>query len=100
MTGWRRLRCNSAACGVTLWAADVSHWLGMKLGFRSSPEKNGIPHIERVAPTAAIPGGEMTIHGRGFFTRAHARPLVRFRAAEARIALASANRLVARAAQG
>jgi hypothetical protein len=29
----------------------------MKFGFGSSAEKNGIPHIERVAPAAAIPGG-------------------------------------------
>ena len=42
----------------------------MKFGFGSSPEKNGIPHIERVAPAAAIPGGEITIHGRGFISRA------------------------------
>ena len=27
----------------------------MKFGFGSSAEKNGIPHIERVAPDAAIP---------------------------------------------
>jgi sugar lactone lactonase YvrE len=72
----------------------------MKLGFRSSPEKNGIPHIERVAPTAAIPGGEMTIHGRGFVSRAQARPVVRFGEAEAGIALASENRLVARVPEG
>src|SRR5207245_5028371 len=74
--------------------------MGMKLGFRSSPEKNGIPHIERVAPTAAIPGGEMTIHGRGFVSRAQARPVVRFGEAEAGIALASENRLVARVPEG
>src|SRR6266446_5688656 len=72
----------------------------MKLGFRSSPEKNGIPHIERVAPTAAIPGGEMTIHGRGFVSRAQARPVVRFGEAEAGIALASESRLVARVPEG
>src|SRR5258708_38222097 len=94
------LRCNSAACGVTLWAAGVSHWLGMKLGFRSSPEKNGIPHIERVAPTAAIPGGEMTVHGRGFVTRAQTRPVVHFGEAEAGIALAGENRGVARVPAG
>ena len=45
----------------------------MKFGFGSSAEKNGIPHIERVAPAAAIPGGEITIHGRGFVSRAQAR---------------------------
>src|SRR5260370_8924779 len=72
----------------------------MKLGFRSAPEKNGIPHIERIAPTAAIPGGEMTIHGRGFVSRAQARPVVRFGEAEAGLALASESRLVARVPEG
>src|SRR5882724_10561923 len=72
----------------------------MKLGFRSSPEKNGIPHIERVAPAAAIPGGEMTILGHGFVSRVQARPVVRFGEAEASVALASENRLVARVPEG
>src|SRR5258708_33720368 len=72
----------------------------MKFGFGSSPEKNGIPHIERVAPAAAIPGGEITIHGRGFVSRGQARPVVRFGEAEASVALASENRLVARVPEG
>src|SRR5947208_5373970 len=72
----------------------------MKFGFGSSAEKNGIPHIERVAPTAAIPGGEMTILGRGFVSRVQARPVVRFGEVEASIALASENRLVTRVPEG
>jgi sugar lactone lactonase YvrE len=72
----------------------------MKFGFGSSAEKNGIPHIERVAPAAAIPGGEMTIHGRGFVSRAQPRPVVRFGDAEASLALASENRLIARVPEG
>ena len=62
----------------------------MKFGFGSSAEKNGIPHIERVAPAAAIPGGEITIHGRGFVSRAQARPVVHFGDAEASLSLAVA----------
>src|SRR5216110_460125 len=72
----------------------------MKFGFSSSAEKNGIPHIERVAPAAAIPGGEMTIHGRGFVSRAQARPVVHFGEAEASLALASESRLIARVPEG
>src|SRR2546427_10623510 len=72
----------------------------MKFGFGSSAEKNDIPHIERVAPTAAIPGGEITIHGRGFVSSAQPRPVVRFGEAEASIALASENRPVARVPEG
>src|SRR5438046_6961287 len=95
-----RLRCNSAACSVTLWSAHVSHWLGMKFGFGSSAEKNGIPHIERVAPAAAIPGGEMTILGRGFVSRVQARPVVRFGEAAPSVPLACEHRLVARVPEG
>lgn len=72
----------------------------MKFGFGSSAEKNGIPHIERVAPTAAIPGGEITIHGRGFVSRVQGRPVVRFGEAEASLALASESRLIARVPEG
>ncbi|HKW62112.1 MAG TPA: IPT/TIG domain-containing protein [Candidatus Acidoferrum sp.] len=72
----------------------------MKFGFGSSAEKNGIPQIERVAPAAAIPGGEMTIHGHGFVSRAQARPVVRFGEAEASLALASESRLIARVPEG
>jgi glucose/arabinose dehydrogenase len=72
----------------------------MKFGFGSTQEKNGIPHIERVAPTAAIPGGEISIHGKGFATRAQPRPVVRFGEAEASLALTSENRLIARVPEG
>ena len=72
----------------------------MKFGFGSSPEKNGVPHIERVAPTAAIPGGEITLHGKGFSSRAQSLPVVRFGEAEASLALASENKLIARVPEG
>jgi hypothetical protein len=72
----------------------------MKFGFGSSAEKNGIPHIERVAPTAAIPGGEIAIHGKGFASRAQPCPVVRFGEAEASLSLASETRLIARVPEG
>jgi len=68
----------------------------MKFGFGTTAEKNGIPHIERIAPTAAIPGGEIAIFGSGFTSRHGGRPLVRFGEAEAALAMASNNRLIAR----
>jgi hypothetical protein len=68
----------------------------MKFGFGSTPDKNGIPHIDRIAPTAAIPGGEITIYGSSFVSRHGVRPLVRFGESEAALALASNNRLIAR----
>jgi sugar lactone lactonase YvrE len=72
----------------------------MKFGFGSSAEKNGIPRIDRVAPAAAIPGGEIVIHGSGFASRAQPRPVVRFGEVEAGLALASENRLIARVPDG
>jgi len=72
----------------------------MKFGFGSSSEKNGIPRIERVAPSAAIPGGEMAIYGSGFVTRGQSRPVVRFGEAHAGLALASENKIIARVPEG
>ncbi|MGH9675546.1 MAG: IPT/TIG domain-containing protein [Candidatus Acidiferrum sp.] len=72
----------------------------MKFGFGSSAEKNGIPRIERVAPAAAIPGGEISIHGSGFVTHGQTRPVVRFGEAEATLALTSENRIIARVPEG
>ncbi|HEV2306790.1 MAG TPA: IPT/TIG domain-containing protein [Candidatus Acidoferrales bacterium] len=57
---------------------------------------NGIPKIERVQPAAAIPGGEVTIHGAGFATGNHARPEVHFGMAAGSVLLASENMLIAR----
>jgi sugar lactone lactonase YvrE len=68
----------------------------MKFGLGSSPEKNGIPHIERISPSAAIPGGEIAIYGGGFTSRHGVRPTVRFGEAEAALSLASSNRVIAR----
>lgn len=67
----------------------------MKFGFASS-EKNGFPHIDRITPSAAIPGGEIVIHGSGFASRTGARPVVHFGEAEASLILATDNRLIAR----
>jgi sugar lactone lactonase YvrE len=72
----------------------------MKFGFGSSAEKNGIPRIDRVAPAAAIPGGEIVIHGSGFVSRAHPQPVVRFGEVEGGLSLASEHRLIARVPEG
>lgn len=59
-----------------------------------------MPRIDRVAPAAAIPGGEIVIYGSGFASRAHPRPVVRFGEAEASLALASEHRVIARVPDG
>jgi hypothetical protein len=68
----------------------------MKFGFGTTHEKNGIPHIDRIAPGAALPGGEITIYGSSFTARRGAMPVVRFGEVEAPLGLASNNRLIAR----
>ena len=68
----------------------------MKFGFGSTHEKNGMPHIERISPAAALPGGEITIYGDSFISKRGGRPVVRFGDMEAPLALASSNRLIAR----
>ncbi len=52
------------------------------------------PHIEGVTPRAAISGGEIAIHGRGFTSNGSTRPVVRFGQQMASILLSSSNRLV------
>src|SRR6202047_2317399 len=68
----------------------------MKFGFGSPAEKNGVPRIDRVAPAAAIPGGEIVIYGSGFASRTGARPVVHFGEADAGLMLATDNRVIAR----
>jgi len=59
-----------------------------------------VPKIEKVAPAAAIPGGEIAIHGSGFTHRNGVRPNVRFGGNEAGLLLCTENRLVVRVPDG
>jgi sugar lactone lactonase YvrE len=61
---------------------------------------NGIPRIERVTPAAAIPGGEIVIHGTGFAAGSFARPQVRFGETEGRLLFHTANYAVAQVPEG
>jgi sugar lactone lactonase YvrE len=72
----------------------------MKFGFGTSIEKNGTPRIERVTPSAAIPGGEVALIGSGFASRGAAKPVVRFGEAECGLSLVSGHRVVARVPDG
>jgi outer membrane protein assembly factor BamB len=72
----------------------------MKFGFGSSTEKNGVPRIETVTPTAAIPGGEMIIRGSGLAPRVGPRPSVHFGEADAGLMLVTENRVVVRVPDG
>lgn len=72
----------------------------MRFGLGSSAEKNGLPRIESVSPSAAIPGGEVEIRGSGFTSRSRNLPVVHFGEAEASLALSSGHRLVVRVPEG
>jgi hypothetical protein len=71
----------------------------MKFGFGGA-EKSGVPHIDRVTPGAAIPGGEIAIYGSGLISRSESLPIVRFGEAEAAVSLASESRVIARVPEG
>jgi sugar lactone lactonase YvrE len=56
----------------------------------------GKPSIESVEPRAAIAGGEIAIHGRGFVANGNRRPIVRFGATPGAVVVSSPTRLVVR----
>ena len=58
------------------------------------------PLIERVTPSAAIPGGEISILGRGFTQNGRSRPQVRFGDQVGNLLLSSSNKLVVRVPEG
>jgi sugar lactone lactonase YvrE len=63
-------------------------------------ESNGLPRIERITPPAAIPGGDIAIHGSGFESRNNRRPAVHFGGVEGSVLLAGENILIARVPEG
>src|SRR5579863_154194 len=65
------------------------------------PEMANIkPQIEKIAPRAAISGGEIAIRGRGFSENGSGRPQVLFGNQPGSLLLSSANRLVVRVPEG
>ncbi|MGH9702566.1 MAG: IPT/TIG domain-containing protein [Candidatus Acidiferrales bacterium] len=63
-------------------------------------KSDGIPRIESIKPAAALPGGEIAIHGSGFAGRNHSRPQVRFGEAEASLIVCADSYLLARVPDG
>ena len=84
--------------GKTLWQVcfpggfQMSRYLSQL--FNRHP-MNVKPHIEKISPKSAIPGGEIQIRGAGFCCGLE-RPLVRIGAAEAPLVVSSDRYLVAR----
>jgi sugar lactone lactonase YvrE len=61
---------------------------------------NGKPHIEAVAPSSALPGGEIRIVGHGLRPPELRRPRVRFGEVEGAVVISSDDFVVARVPQG
>jgi len=61
---------------------------------------NGTPRIERVSPGAAIPGGDVAIHGSGFESRNNTHPRVQFGEVEGSVLISAENFLIARVPEG
>ena len=81
---------------MSLWKkSDKPESLAAKKG--SATNK---PLIERVTPRAAIPGGEISISGRGLTQNGRGRPQVRFGDQPGSLLLSSPNRLVVRVPEG
>ncbi|MGB6545023.1 MAG: IPT/TIG domain-containing protein [Candidatus Acidiferrales bacterium] len=62
-------------------------------------DTNGTPRIDRISPAAAVPGGDVTIHGH-FYSTPNIRPRVRFGDAEANLLIAGDDYLIARVPEG
>jgi hypothetical protein len=62
--------------------------------------QNGIPRIESIRPSAALPGGEVSIAGTGFSGPAHLSPQVEIGDTEATLVLAGDSLLIARVPEG
>ena len=58
------------------------------------------PLVERIAPHAAIPGGEISIYGKGLVSNGNSRPTVRFGEQAGSVLLSSSNRLIVRVPEG
>lgn len=58
------------------------------------------PSVESITPSAAIPGGEVAILGRGFAANNNARPRVMFGDTEASVLIAAESYLLARVPEG
>ena len=69
--------------------------------FMDKVSKSGnTPLVERVTPQAAIPGGEISVFGKGLVSNGNSRPTVRFGEQPGSVLLSSSNRLIVQVPEG
>ena len=81
---------------MNLWKKDTKS--NRSTGKAHKPA--GKPLVESVTPQAAIPGGEISIQGKGFVSNGSNRPTVRFGDQFGSVLLSSSSRLVVRVPDG
>jgi sugar lactone lactonase YvrE len=81
---------------MSLWKKDAKP----RRSTRKEHKTTIKPLVERVTPRAAIPGGEISVLGKGFVSNGHGRPTVRFGDQAGSVLLSSANRLIVRVPEG
>ena len=81
---------------MSLWKKGRKSSRAMDKGKKSGSK----PLIERVNPHAAIPGGEISVFGKGLVSNGNSRPTVRFGEQPGSVLLSSANRLIVRVPEG
>ena len=67
---------------------------------KKTPKAEGKLLVERVIPQAAIPGGEISVQGKGFVSNGNSRPTVRFGDQPGSVLLSSSSRLIVRVPEG
>jgi sugar lactone lactonase YvrE len=72
----------------------------IKRAVAKTDKSTGKPLVERVTPQAAIPGGEISVLGKGFVSNGNSRPTVRFGDQPGSVLLSSPNRLIVRVPEG
>ena len=74
--------------------------MGISDRLRNKSTTNGNPHIDAVAPSAALPGGEIRITGKGLRSAELRRPRVQFGDVEGAVVISSDEFVVARVPDG
>jgi sugar lactone lactonase YvrE len=85
---------------MNLWKKDIKSNRSTGKTRKPAGKPASKPLVDRVTPQAAIPGGEISIEGKGFISNGNRRPSVRFGDQSGSVLLSSSSRLVVRVPDG